>query len=119
MAGKIVHFELTAADPDRATGFWRGLFGWEVGGGAVEGMDYRMFRTSEDQGGAIYPAEHVAGAPIVYFDTDDIDGSIAKVRELGGSADDKQPVPGYGWFAACKDTEGNSFSLWQGDQNAA
>ena len=21
----------------------------------------------------------------------------------------------YGWFAACQDTEGNAFSLWQGD----
>ena len=40
-------------------------------------------------------------------------------RALGGSADDKQPVPTHGWFAACKDTEGNSFSLWQGDPNAA
>jgi predicted enzyme related to lactoylglutathione lyase len=41
------------------------------------------------------------------------------VRELGGSAEDKQPVPTHGWFAPCKDTEGNSFSLWQGDPNAA
>ena len=56
---------------------------------------------------------------IVYFDTDDIDASIAKVRELGGSADDKQPVPQQGWFAGCKDTEGNAFSLWQSDSNAA
>ena len=52
------------------------------------------------------------------FDTADIDASIAKVRELGGSADEKQPVPTHGWFSACKDTEGNSFSLWQSDQNA-
>ena len=56
---------------------------------------------------------------IVYFDTEDIDASIAKVRELGGTADDKQPVPTHGWFAGCKDTEGNAFSLWQGDENAA
>lgn len=36
-----------------------------------------------------------------------------------GRAEDKQPVPTHGWFAACKDTEGNSFSLWQADPNAA
>ena len=41
------------------------------------------------------------------------------MRELGGTADDKQPVPTHGWFAGCKDTEGNAFSLWQGDENAA
>jgi hypothetical protein len=28
------------------------------------------------------------------------------------------PVPGEGWFAGCTDTEGNSFSLWQGDKSA-
>ena len=31
MAGKIVHFELHAADVDRAAGFWNGLFGWNIG----------------------------------------------------------------------------------------
>jgi hypothetical protein len=120
MAGKIVHFELLAADNDRATGFWNGLFGWEIGGSTMEGFDYRMFQNADDQGGAIYPSEdNPGGGPIVYFDTDDIEGSIAKVRELGGTADEKQPVPTHGWFAACKDTEGNSFNLWQGDPNAA
>jgi predicted enzyme related to lactoylglutathione lyase len=23
-----------------------------------------------------------------------------------------------GWFTACRDTEGNAFSLWQSDSNA-
>jgi uncharacterized protein len=119
MPGKIVHFELTADDADRASGFWRGLFGWDIGGSVMEGFDYRMFQTGDDQGGAIYPSEERRNAPIVYFDTDDIDASIATVRELGGTADDKQPVPTHGWFAACTDTEGNTFSLWQSDPNAA
>ncbi len=41
------------------------------------------------------------------------------MRELGGEAEDKLPVQGYGWFAGCKDTEGNAFSLWQSDESAA
>jgi hypothetical protein len=53
--------------------------------------------------------------PVVYFDTDNIDASIAKVRDLGGKSDDKQPIPSQGWFAACVDTEGNKFSLFQND----
>ena len=75
----------------------------------------------DGQGGAIYPAQEgqSPGTPIVYFDTADIDASIAKVRELGGTADDKQPVPTHGWFAGCTDTEGNAFHLWQGDETAA
>jgi uncharacterized protein len=118
MPGKIVHFELLAADADRAASFWSGLFPWHVGDSTMEGFDYRMFQTGDDQGGAIYPAEN-PGNLIVYFDTDDIDTSVAKVAELGGQAEEKQPVPTHGWFAACKDTEGHSFSLWQGDPNAA
>lgn len=120
MAGKIVHFELPAADVDRATGFWKGLFDWDIGASTMEEFDYRMFQNAGDQGGAVYPSEDKpGGGPIVYFDTDDIDASIAKVRELGGTAGEKQPVPTHGWFASCKDTEGNSFSLWQPDTNAA
>ena len=119
MAGKIVHFELPSADADRASAFWGGLFGWEIGASAMEGFDYRMFQSAEDQGGAVMPSDQAGSGLIVYFDTDDIDASAAKVRELGGTADEKQPVPTHGWFAACKDTEGNAFSLWQADSNAA
>jgi predicted enzyme related to lactoylglutathione lyase len=118
MAGKVVHVEIGAPDADRAQGFWSGVFGWQVGPPMSPEMDYRMFQTAEDQGGAIVGGAE-SGALTVYFDTDDIDGTIAKVRELGGNAEDKMPVPGYGWFAACHDTEGNAFSLWQSDDSAA
>jgi predicted enzyme related to lactoylglutathione lyase len=116
--GRIVHFELLAQDADRATGFWSSLFGWNVGSSVMEDFDYRMFDLGEGQGGAIYPAD-TPGKMNVYFDTEDIEGAIAKVRELGGSADDKQPVPSHGWFASCKDTEGIEFFLWQADSTAA
>lgn len=118
MAGRVVHVEIDAADSDRAQGFWSGVFGWQVGPPMSPEMDYRMFQTAEDQGGAIVASDE-AGPLRVYFDTDDIDASIAKVRELGGEADDKVPVPGHGWFTGCKDTEGNAFSLWQVDASAA
>ena len=118
MAGKLVHVEINAADSDRAQGFWSGVFGWEVGPPMSPEMDYRMFRTAEDQGGAIVGTDE-KGPLRVYFDTEDIDATIAKVRELGGEAEDKLPVQGYGWFAACSDTEGNAFSLWQADEGAS
>ena len=118
MAGKLVHVEISAADGDRAQGFWSGVFGWEIGPPMSPEMDYRMFQTGEDQGGAIVGTDE-QGPLRVYFDTEDIDGTIAKVRDLGGEAEDKMPVQGYGWFAACRDTEGNAFSLWQSDESAA
>jgi predicted enzyme related to lactoylglutathione lyase len=55
---------------------------------------------------------------IVYFDTDNIDQSIKDVRAGGGTADAKTPIPHIGWFTRCKDTEGNAFSLFQGDESA-
>ena len=117
MAGKLVHVEIGAEEADRAQGFWSGVFGWEVGPPMSPEMDYRMFRTGEDQGGAISGADK-PGNLRVYFDTDDIDATRAKIQELGGQAEDKSPVRGYGWFAGCHDTEGNAFSLWQSDESA-
>jgi uncharacterized protein len=117
MAGEIVHVEFPAQDTDRAQRFWGGLFGWEFGP-AMEGFDYRMAQTGPNAGVAVMKSD-AAGHPNYYFQTDDIEASRAKVRDLGGSADEKQPVPSHGWFAACTDSEGNHFHLWQPDPGAA
>jgi hypothetical protein len=79
-----------------------------------------MHDTEETHGGAIYPSEEPGSGPIVYFGVDDIDTSLAKVRELGGEVlQEKQPIPGVGWFARCRDTEGNRFSLFESDESVA
>lgn len=117
MAGRLVHFEVQAQDADRAQRFYESVFGWSFGESAPD-YDYRMTQTGEAQGGAIYPSEEREGHLIVYFDTDDIERSLAGVRDGGGDAGEKQPIPSVGWFARCKDTEGNSFSLFQSDESA-
>lgn len=117
MAGRVVHVEIGAADADRAQSFYSGVFGWEIGPPMSPEMDYRMFQTGENEGGAIAGGAET-GNFTVYLDTEDIDASLAKVSEHGGTAGEKTPVPGFGWFAACTDTEGNAFSLWQGDDSA-
>ncbi|HEY5099050.1 MAG TPA: VOC family protein [Gaiellaceae bacterium] len=118
MAGEIVHIEIPATNVDRAQGFWSGLFGWEFGGSVMEGFEYRMARINDTSGAALMQSEE-PGHPNYYYDTPDIDASITKVKDLGGEAGDKTPVPTHGWFSACKDTEGNTFFLWQNDTNAA
>src|SRR2546423_4666924 len=118
MAGKLVHFELPARDTARAREFWSGLFDWTFRSwdGPVE---YHMTQGLAPDG-AIFRAEQAEpGSVVVYFDTDAIDTSIARVRELGGEAGDKQPIPGIGWFARCHDSEGNAFSLFQSDPAAS
>jgi predicted enzyme related to lactoylglutathione lyase len=116
MAGQMVHFEVPAADTGRSREFWGSLFGWEFQAYEGSPTEYLMTRTGEQQGGAISEGD---GSGIrVYFDVDDINASTAKVRELGGEAGDAGPVPGMGWFAVCKDNQGNEFGLWQTDPEA-
>jgi predicted enzyme related to lactoylglutathione lyase len=117
MAGQLVHFEIEAKDTDRATAFYSSVFGWSFGDSGMPGIDYRMTRTGEAQGGAVYASDKSGTRPLVYFDSDDIDASIAKVREAGGEAPDKQPIPGVGWFTHAKDTEGNEIGIFQSDES--
>ncbi len=113
MAGNIVHFEINAKDAGRAKRFYSALFGWRYKDSEIPGIEYYLI-DGVNPGGAINPLQQEPG-PVVYFDTDNIEASIAKVRDLGGKSDDKQAIPSQGWFAACVDTEGNKFSLFQND----
>jgi len=118
MAGQMVHLEIPAGDTAKAREFWGSLFGWEWQ--AFDGpFEYHMTRFSDTTGGAITAAEGSERGPRVYFDVDDINEGVGRVKELGGEAGDAMPVPGMGWFATCKDTEGNDFGLWQTDPSAA
>ena len=117
MPGKLVHVEFPAQDADRAQQFYSQLFGWQFEDSGMPGIDYRMFQG--DPPGAVYPSERAGQGPTIYFDTDDIEASVTRVRELGGEAEDKQPIPGVGWFAGCKDPDGNSFSFFQSDESVA
>jgi uncharacterized protein len=114
MGKSVVHVEFPAQDVDRAERFWEAVGGWTIESAGMPGIDYRMFQEG-DQGGAVYQDD--TQGPIVYYGSDDIDADLAKVREAGGDAEDKQPIPSVGWFARCKDTEGNSFSFFQSDDS--
>ena len=116
MGKKVVHIEFPAQDLDRGKKFWEGVGGWSLNDAGMQGMQYLMAQEG-DQGAAIFSMEGVSGTTL-YLGTDDIDGDLDKVRELGGQAEDKQPIPSIGWFARCKDSEGNDFSLYQNDENA-
>lgn len=114
---RIVHFELPAEDTARARAFYGSLFGWQFQ--AWEGpIEYHMTEAGGEPGGAIYPRQADERGPVVYFGVDDIDASLARVAELGGAVEQgKQPIPGIGWYAHCRDTEGNPFSLFQSDES--
>ena len=116
MAGEVVHLEIPSKDTAKSRAFWGGLFGWtfEQYPGPSE---YHMTRISEQSGAAISGDSELRGTR-VYFDVDDITAGAARVGELGGEAGEPMPVPSMGWFAVCKDVEGNEFGLWQSDADA-
>jgi predicted enzyme related to lactoylglutathione lyase len=118
MPGQIVHIEIPADDTVRGREFWGSLFGWrfqEYPGGPSE---YHMTSISDTTGAAISNMEPGKRGTRAYFDVDDIDAGVARVKELGGEADEKMPVPGMGWFSTCSDPHGNEFGLWQSDTDA-
>ena len=120
MPGRIVHFELVAADADRASGFWNGLFGWSIAGSAMEGFDYRMFDLGDGQGGAIYPAQE-GSRQARRSSTSTPTTSTRRSRRCASSAARRTTSSRCRRTAGsrgCNDTEGNAFSLWQGDENA-
>jgi predicted enzyme related to lactoylglutathione lyase len=125
---RVVHFEIHAENPERAAAFYRKAFDWQIikwDGPA----DYWLITTGPDneQGinGAILQRQGPINgdAVIAYVCTigvADIDATIANVREQGGTeALPKMAVPGIGWLAYFKDTEGNIFGILQPDQAAA
>ncbi len=115
-AGDILHFEINTRNADRAKKFYTKVFGWKYKDSDIPGIEYYLI-DGVTPGGAINPLEEDAKvkAPTVYFGTDDIDATLEKIRDAGGTGEEKQPIPGQGWFAPCTDPDGNSFPLFQND----
>ncbi len=114
MPGEIVHIEIPADDTGKAQEFWGSLLGWEFQGFPGP-FEYHMARLSEQQGAAITNMEQGKKGMRAYFLVEDINEGAARVKELGGEANDPSPVPQMGWFSTCKDPHGNEFGLWQND----
>jgi uncharacterized protein len=106
-AGKIVWFEMPAADSESACAFYGGLFWWVFE--PFGGPDYQM---SYQAGGAVYTDPATNGIT-VYIEVDDLDTAAARVRELGGSAGERKEIPGTGSYAVCQDPDSNRFGLFQ------
>jgi hypothetical protein len=122
MPHQVVHFEIPADDVQRAREFYRSLLGWEAE--AAPGFpDYYTFDTSDGQqvqGGAIQARQPGITAPVNYISVESVADKVERIRELKGEIlMDKSPVPGMGWLAIFRDTEGNMFGLWEMDPNAA
>ena len=125
---RVVHFEIHAEDPERAILFYSGLFGWTFSHWAGP-MDYWLITTGPDEqpginGGLVRRMGAIDGTAVIAYvctvDVASVDESLARAVELGGQvALAKMPIPGMGWLAYAKDTEGNIFGMMQTDPSAA
>jgi predicted enzyme related to lactoylglutathione lyase len=119
---RVVHFEISANEPEQQARFYGSVFGWEIT--KWEGpQDYWLIKTGEPgtpgiDGGFFRPTETFV-ATVNTIEVDDIDGYVAKVLAAGGTtATDKSVIPGLGYLIYCKDPEGTLFGLHQPDPGA-
>jgi predicted enzyme related to lactoylglutathione lyase len=117
MPGQIVHIESPADDTGKGREFWGSLFGWEFESYPGPSESHRT-RISDQAGAAITDLEPGKRGMRAYFDVDDINAGGARVKELGGQANEVMSVPSMGWFVTCTDPHGNEFGLWQNDPSA-
>ncbi len=133
---RVVHFEIHAADPQRAATFYRDVFGWEIQEWVIPGVDlpdehrYWMVGTGDAgepgiNGGLLFRrgAAPVDGQAVNAFvctvGVASVDDAVAAALAAGGVvAVPKMPIKGVGWLAYAKDTEGNIFGMMQSDSQA-
>jgi hypothetical protein len=120
---RVVHFEISADDPERAMEFYTKVFGWEFNKWDNEDQDYWLVKTGETDQPGIDGGMFRRGGPVSYVNTLDVtalDTTIAQITANGGEiVVPKMTVPGIGYLVYFKDTEGNVFGAMQGDPSAA
>ncbi|MFQ5919073.1 MAG: VOC family protein [Thermoplasmata archaeon] len=121
---RVVHFEITADDPERAAKFYGDVFGWSAM--KWEGpQEYWLISTGDEKepgidGGLARREDSPLAQPITNtIDVASVDKAISAVEASGGEIlVPKSAVPGVGWLSYFKDTEGNVFGMMESDESA-
>jgi predicted enzyme related to lactoylglutathione lyase len=123
MPNRVVHFEIEAADRERATNFYAKAFGWQLQQLGEDMGQYVVVTTGDPTqpggiNGGIYGTPPGAAKEINAFScvigVDNLDQAMADVKSAGGQVlGDAMPIPSIGTFVRCKDTEGNFFTMLQ------
>jgi len=120
-AANIVWFEIPADNPERAKTFYKNLFGWNINPfpGSDDYWHIDTGGADETPDGALKKRKRPEEPIINYVSVNSVDKYADKIAKLGGKiCMAKTAVPQMGYFAVCQDTEGNSFGIWQSEQNA-
>lgn len=121
---RVIHFELSADEPERAVKFYGEVFGWQTQ--KWDGpQSYWLLMTGDKEqpgidGGLMKRSDNpLPTATINTIDVPSVDDYTQKITEHGGKVVvPKGAVQGIGYVAYCEDTEGNVFGIMQFDPSA-
>ena len=118
---KVMHFEIPAVNAERAVKFYESAFGWKFD--KYGEMDYYLATTGDEKetgiNGAITMKGDLTAATTNTISVPSYEDAVKKIIAAGGEVlMPKTAVPGVGYMAYCKDTEGNVFGIMQTDPNA-
>jgi len=119
---RVIHFEIAVDEPQRAIDFYASVFGWKVD--KWEGPEDYWLVTTGDKSqpgidGAFSRRTQMFPPTTNVIDVASLDDHLAKINSNGGETIvPKSTIPGVGYVAYFKDTEGNILGIFQGDLSA-
>lgn len=120
-----IFFEIQADDVQRGINFYQSMFGWQFNLQMKEPIEYWAIETGGNRGGllkrpaATPPQGHGANSFVCSVEVKNFDAITEKILSNGGQvALEKFPVPGRCWQGYFIDTEGNTFGIFEVDENA-
>jgi uncharacterized protein len=118
---KIIHFDISADDPARASAFYESVFDWRID--KVEGpVEYWLVSTDDRDQSSINGAIRLRMShetTVNTIDVPSVDEFTQRVVGAGGHiVIPKSIIPGVGYHAYCADSEGNLFGILQQDPSA-
>lgn len=116
--GRLVWYELLTSDPKAAVAFYTEVVGWKTQPFG-EGSDYTMWVGSQGPLGGVtkMPEQAKAMSAPPYWQANvmvqNLDESVAKVKQLGGKVYHVEAVPTVGRFAVIADPQGAVLAIFQ------
>jgi predicted enzyme related to lactoylglutathione lyase len=120
-----IYFEIQADNPQRALKFYSAVFAWkfdEVNGLPIQ---YWTIETGGSRGGLLQrpaktpPPQSGTNAFVCSLEVQDFDATAKTIEKSGGTvALPKFAVPGKCWQGYFVDPEGNTFGIFEVDENA-
>jgi uncharacterized protein len=117
MGNAVVHWELMSKEPEKVSGFYAKIFGWNVQHHPE--FNYRIVETGAEagiNGGIVKPDKPGPwpGNMLLYILVDDLAEYRKKVVAAGGKIHvEEQEVPNMGAFSLFTDPEGRMMGLWK------